>query len=67
MWYDSSLDGELMPGFRKNTRPFYQERLSNDDIVLLLQIIKNAPIPQGTTEARLELIVGKLKRMEAVK
>lgn len=57
-----------MPGFRKNTRPFYQERLSNDDIVLLLKALQNVSLEvMNSSDTRIELLAAKLKRMEAVK
>lgn len=48
--------------FRKNTKPFYQERLSKDDIELLLDIIGKTVYPDAS-QTRLELLVAKLKRM----
>lgn len=54
-----------MSQFRKNTKPFYQERLSKDDIELLLDIIVNSEYATANaSQTRLELLVAKLKRME---
>jgi len=50
--------------------PFHQERLAKDDIRLLIQLIDIArrnELPNGTTPTRIELLVGKLARMEKQK
>lgn len=55
---------------RKLATNSFQERLSKDDIWLTLQLIKAAKLndlPPGTTETRVELLIGKLHRMEKQK
>lgn len=55
---------------RGTMKSFYQERLSADDIRLLAQLIDIArrnELPTGTTETRVELLIGKLHRMEKQK
>lgn len=54
--------------FNKSTAPFKQERLAKDDIRLLIQFIEMIRNPAGSypeiSVTRVDLLLGKLKRME---
>jgi hypothetical protein len=53
---------------RKNSKQFYQERLSADDIALLLKAIQNVGFTvMNCSDTRLELLTAKLVRMEKQK
>ena len=46
-------------------KQFYQERLSRDDIHLMLEAIETSEhLTKIATDTRIELLKGKLKRME---
>lgn len=57
-----------MTRFNRNTiHTFKQERLAKDDIRLLIELAQIAvrnEMPNGVTSTRIELLLGKLRRME---
>jgi hypothetical protein len=55
-----------MTRFNRNTiHTFKQERLAKDDIRLLLEVLQYADLAMiNVSQTRMELLIGKLKRME---
>lgn len=55
-------------GFNRGSiRRFEQERLAKEDLVILSQAVylaRNELIKHGHTDTRIEMLFGKLKRME---